>query len=228
MNTKILSILCLTLFWVSCSQDENLSYSCDPAANAWVKSNLSEIRAMDRAKWLKLDSKVQLASYRAFSKEQKIAFWKGKLTEAMTLDWSKDELAHIQKVLDFVNRNQDLFNDDLLSEEQNNEVEIFAYQWMKYATDSLGWDKRVVYAIAYTGYPVISRDGELGMRPSIEERVEHLDTREEQEVGDCDCMSGNTFDCFEGSNECKNIKCIGTFSGCGWLKVQSCTGQCGI
>lgn len=221
MNTKILSILCLTLFWVSCSQDENLSYSCDPAANAWVKSNLSEIRAMDRAEWLKLDSKVQLASYRAFSKEQKIAFWKGKLTEAMTLDWSKDELAHIQKVLDFVNRHPNFFDDDLLSEEQNNEVELFAYHWMKYATDSLGWDKKVVYAIAYTGYPIINTDGTMDIKTSISERVETMAKGE----SDCNCSVGSMFTCFPWPNNCSGSDCKEK-SGCGFLMQQTCDGMC--
>lgn len=221
MKQKTWFILCLTVIMLSCSKDEELNYSCNPAADAWVKSNLTKIQVMDRSDWINLETKFQLATYRAFSKKQKIAFWNDKLSEVMKLDWEQKELVHIQKVQNFINNHHELFNGELLSEEKNDELEIFAYQWMKYAIDSLGWDKKLVYAIAYTGYSLKDKDGTLDINFSLEERAEELSQGEP----DCNCAMNSYFTCLPWPNNCSKADCEEK-SGCGFLMSQTCDGMC--
>lgn len=46
---KSLLIVTILLGMLSCQQDDELIYSCDPVEDAWAKENLDDIRTMTRA-----------------------------------------------------------------------------------------------------------------------------------------------------------------------------------
>ena len=230
MRTNILIIIFVTIALCSCSGDTDPVYSCDKTIDSWVRNHIEEIQKMDRSDWLIMDDKLKAASFRAFTQGQKIDFWKEKLAEVMALDWNEDELEHIQKVSDFIDTHTAFFGDIPLSDEQNNELDLFFYQWATYAFEKLKWEKRTVYAIACTGLQLLSKNGDIGIIPSIAEEAEKMTkSSEQQKIPDCDChlSAWNLMACapqiFWG---CEESECDDEPKGCGWLLGQACDGLC--
>ena len=230
MRTNILICIFFIIALCSCSGDADLIYSCDKTIDLWVKNHIEEIQTMDRTDWLKMDDKLKSASYRAFSQNQKIDFWKEKLSEVMTLDWNEEELEHIQKVSDFLDTHTTFFGEKPLSDEQNNELDLFFYKWATYAFDILKWEKQTVYAIACTGLQLLSKNGDIGTIPSIAEEAEKMTKSSEQQIiPECDChlSAWNLMACTpQISWGCEESKCEDDTWGCGWVGLQSCDGLC--
>lgn len=132
---------------MSCSSQDDNIYSCDDVINAWAQENILEIRSMSRAQWKKLPAEKKHAAYVAFTQQQKINFWKDKLTGLMTQDWSKEELDHIKLVYDFIIEHPSFFNNDGLTEEQENILELFFYKWSDIAKNKLGWNMKLIFAM---------------------------------------------------------------------------------
>ena len=154
MKRKNLLVLAMivTLSSVSCSQEDDIKYSCDETVDSWVKRNLPEIRRMSREQWIELEPDFGLAAYRAFTPEQRIEFWKEKFAEVKALPWSEDELLHIQQAEDFTFSSNILSLDRKLTDKENDELEIFFYKWAKYAEEQLGWEPQLTYTIIASGY----------------------------------------------------------------------------
>lgn len=81
----------------SCTQTDELMFSCDKGIDNWVKDNISDIQEMSRAEWNKLSYSEQIAVFRAFTPEKKFAFWAEKFEELKQLPWTPAELAHIER-----------------------------------------------------------------------------------------------------------------------------------
>ena len=97
----------LLLLAVSCSQDADHVYSCNPQINKSVAENLLEIRKISRKDWSALNEIYKKAVLRAMTTKQKVQLWKDKFEELKKLKWNKQEWQHIQKALLFLNQHSD-------------------------------------------------------------------------------------------------------------------------
>ncbi|MBR1378183.1 MAG: bacteriocin fulvocin C-related protein [Bacteroidaceae bacterium] len=212
----------VALLLMSCSSDE-LTYSCDKEIDRWVKSNLNEIQQMTRAEWLGLNRGYAIATYRAFTPQQKVIFWQEKLAEVKQLPWSEDELRHIEQVEQFINVHHGFFYKETLTEDENDEIDIFFYKWMQQGIENYGWDKLVALSIAATGYKVKNTLGELEL-PLNTYAASNISNSIEPT---CDCKTGLLQNaCFFSDETCVENDCSYLEDGCGWLLLQSCDGQC--
>lgn len=230
MKIKVVLMTFAVLTAMSCTNDSDVSYSCDQMADLWVKNNLQEIHSLDRMAWLDLPQTLQIPVYRAFSQEQRISFWKDKLSEVLKLDWSQEEKNHILKVVDFIEMHPTFFCDGKLTDEQKDEADLFLYRWVTDADEQLGWDDMICYAITCTGIPIKSKNGVIDMDYYLRESVEMLtESWEYEPVRECDCNQGSMFSCtiipIGAVAECKDTDCD-EHKGCGFLWQFDCNGKC--
>ena len=221
ISKKIIIAFIAVTFFSACNQEEDVVYSCDKVTNEWTKENLAEIRLMSRADWKKLDEVKKRAAYRAFTPNQKFVFWKEKFSEVKTLNWSDAERLHIQKAEDFINAHASFFNNLSLTEEENDELELFFYKWKEEAISSFGWPKELPIAIAGSGNEIENNNKEtliLGIGQGGGFKDDDLD---------CNCTDRILSDfCFSAGPCDSRINCIHDVSGCGWLLQQECNGRC--
>lgn len=212
----------------SCSQDE-VTYSCDKEVNTWVKSNKSKIKRMNRSEWKKLPSHLAKSVYIAFSAKQKMEFWLDKINEVQTLGWSNDEKAHIRKIAKFIIGHPQYFNDELLTDKQLDEIEMFFYIWKTDAIKKWGWSDKLCYAIAGSGLQIKNRKGDFENQTIYENKL-GLDKYNPQfdpskpSVPNCNCNQSADF-CM--ITTCVKSKCS-EVKGCGWLCLQTCNGECEV
>lgn len=216
----IIGSLCLCMGALcSCSEAENVKFSCDDTVDEWVKENLDDIRLMGRAEWLQTNSVLKAAVLRAFTPEQKEAFWRNKIQETLELNWTQEERSHIQKLIKFIDQYSELFSMRKLTEEQEDFVDMFFYKWQEEGLQQCGWDSTIGLAIAVSGYPLKNTAGELLV---VEDSVPY-DLLASTE-SDCECQQYVNL-CM-GGTYCKQGNCTELNSGCGFLTMGSCTGMC--
>lgn len=202
-------------FLVSCTQDADTVYSCDHSVNTWVKENLIEIQSMKREDWNSLEEPYKVAVYRAFSLKQRLDFWHQKLEEVKQLDWSIDEMNHIQHVENFIDSHIEMLMGHL-SDEQADELELFFYQWQCFAIEQLGWDKKVCVAIAGVGNKMLDKKGNIQVKKR----------QSGQKSYGCHCNTGTLSDFCGSAGTCIEVQCDKTIDGCGWLFTMQCNGRC--
>lgn len=149
----------LVLF--SCKTGEVKVYSCDKATNEWAKQNLGYIRTQTRNQWNNLGESKKRAAYVAFTPEQKIALWKGKVEQVLTLGWSEEELEHIQTFNQFIDSHHKLFRNKELTKSQLNELEAFAAIWQEKAEKELGWSHHLVLSIMASPNNLLDKKGTI-------------------------------------------------------------------
>lgn len=230
----ILSLLMNGMLFASCDNDSDESvYSCNKTINSWVKENLPQIRKMTRTEWKELPVEVGSASYVAFTSEQKSTFWKEKIQEVKSLPWNQEELNHLEKLEDFIDKNSFIYESDNLTDEEADKLELFCYQWSKYAEEHLHWSKNVIHSILMTGYSPIDTKGNLETKK--QRALKSSIVPGEITVGggisigfkrDCNCNIDCLMSCM-GDLPCEQSVCENLLRGCGWLLCQSCDGRCG-
>lgn len=215
-----LSGICIS----SCSQEEMI-YSCDESINSWVEENISEIKKMDRAHWLELDSAVRKAAYRAFTPEQKFQFWMDKFNETLTLSWNQEEKTHILKSMDFFQTHRDIFEPSI-SDNDKMDLDLFTYTWVNDAQEKLGWDKKVCFAIIASGD--IIEDCEGNLKPLKKSRGYGDLSGDEIKKENCNCSTESDWCGVPITNYediCKETPCK-VINGCGTFFVYDCDGRC--
>lgn len=225
---KFLSILFLSLgtFVISCSDEDRVVYSCNPTEDEWVHDNLDEIRCMTRAQWNNLDENLKMPVFVAFSSEQRYQLWIGKLNDAIALDWSESEKAHIQEIIDFINENPDCFEEGGLNEDMEDKLELFDYQWTTFAKEEFGWDSKVIYGIIYTPNSLLDKEGNIAKSTTVSARIIRSEgTSNGATSENCNCRVGRNC---EGTFECKESTTCDEVNRCGFLTMQRCNGRCGI
>jgi hypothetical protein len=223
----IMSLL-LSLCLFSCTnEEEEIRYSCNEDVNNWVKSNIDKIRVMSRSDWEQYDETVGVAIYRAFSQSQRINFWLEKVEELKNLNWSDEEIAHIQKIEGFINSNNQLFRGEELTNDEVEKIEEFFYVWSRDAQDKFGWTNKVITGILVSGNRMIDTSGNLAsastgkrQNPLINSTPPPTPTN-----GNCNCNQGSAFTCIDAGT-CESGKCDSTSLGCGALLLFSCNGIC--
>ncbi|NLX65183.1 MAG: bacteriocin fulvocin C-related protein [Bacteroidales bacterium] len=227
---SFVAAMCLVLF--SCSQDE-IIYSCDEGADAWVKENLSDIVRMERAEWLEIGNiDYQRAAYRGYKPEQKQALWINKVNDVLSnIEWTQQERKHIENLLTVIKESPKVFENSAGQEEMD-KVEIELYRWTEYAKEELKWTPELLYSLI--GTPEAMNSGKQlisGKKTGI-----RLKNGGESTQPDCDCnssnlsepgSSGNWFPCVAVLHRCSTISgCNVTSWGCGNLWLYSCNGTC--
>ncbi len=224
----LFGVLGLMALITSCSQSEEIFYSCDKTQDEWVKENLSEIRQMTRSEWLQVDKSMADPIYRAFTPQQRIDFWRERFDEIMELPWNDAELAHIQSLVDFMNSNLHIFQGDLSVEEED-AMDLFAYKWLQYAVEELDWEEKVGLTIMMSGDKLKNTRGDIEETSIGLYSRAALSTRSENspQKDDCECNSApwRIDECFP-SRTCYKEDCKFLDSGCGIFKQKSCDGLC--
>ena len=140
----------------------NVSYAVDAKEisnpKEWVSEHKDEIAKMNRADWLNLDYPLSREVLNAFSPEQKWAFWKDKFEETMQMDWSVAERQHLQKLIDWLESDHNLFSGD---PSNLNKVNEFCTQWMNDGIKQLGWTKELACSILGCGNKLLNKKGEI-------------------------------------------------------------------
>lgn len=215
---QILSTLALVLFiLISCNQEEEILYSCNNEINEWVINNKTAIQQMNRHDLLKLSKSKMRAAYNAFTPEQKIKFWESSIDDALKLNWSEEEKAHIQKVRQFIYSHSYFFEKQELSTDESDELEIFFYMWIEFAKENFGWTNDIIIAIAVTGYPLNNTRDVI--EPGISDDINKKD---------CECKEALMIEECGVNSACYTTnKCSITADGCGFFKLGKCNGMCG-
>lgn len=218
----ILIPIAVGLSLCSCGNDEP-KYSCDEDVDFWIKEHLEEIHGMSRADWLDADPEFSIALYRAFTPKQKIEFWRNKFQEVKKLHWSEEEKAHIIRAEKYLESHVDFFDDGSLNEKQQDEVELFFYEWIETAKKDLGWEKETAYSIVASGNRVLDTKGTLEtMTKSRSGAVIYANSE-----ASCNCCTDCTVTCIATTyGSCEKAKCSETEKGCGFLFLSDCDGRC--
>lgn len=213
-----LSMVCFILSVVSCSDDETV-YSCDKNVNMWVLENIEKIQTMKMEEWKALPSSKKRAAYGALKKEQRINFWNRKFDNVLTLNWSLEEQKHILKARNFVMEHQDYFSGKDLTDEQQNIVDLFCYEWSEIAQNKYGWSKDTIIAII-ASLDDMNEDKRL-TRSGI------IDDPFDQNYTDSNCNCNKKYDFCGMTSVCVDERCTAT-PYCGWFLLSQCNGRCEI
>ena len=182
---------------------------------------------MSRQDWLNTSKEYSKPIYRAFTQEQKIAFWQEKISEVLMLNWNESEIEHITKLKDFIDKHKYLFSGKKLGNEDLNTLDLFFYEWKEYAIEKLGWTTKICIAIAGSGYKVANRNGDIEYITSNNTRSSVAPGPSLGDIPECDCNLDNDF-CGSVAGPCSKSNCEDTAHGCGWLLAQVCNGECSI
>jgi lipoprotein len=224
MIRNLLIILSLGLFLFSCSEEQEVVYSCDQKENAWVKQHLNEIRKMSRTNWLSLPANLEIPVFRAFSQKQKLQVWNEKLNETTEILRNSAEISHINKVKQFINDNPSLFDGDKLSESEEEKIEKFFYSWAKEGEKRFNWNKSTIYSIVGTCRPITNQKNRGIKLLSTVPRVDFINPGLNYK---CNCHKKCLIACFPETVFCESDPdCEETNKGCGWVFAQECDGRC--
>lgn len=232
LKYTLLSITCM----ICCYCEEDISYSCDPQTDIWVKKNLHDIKVMTRSQWKNLESvSLKKACYGVFSKNQRIKFWNEKLMEVLTLNWNQSEKNHILELLNFVNNHTEYFSSNELSDTDYEIIDSFIYLWNEKAVEELHWNSKIIYAISVCGEKMLDKEGNLETINNVSE------FSTQNETPDCICSKKSDWcDMYtQGIKQptiptpitpgikadCGNIKC-NSGGHCGTLLLYTCDGSC--
>lgn len=145
--------LMATVMLTSCNND-GLSYSCDPAIDAWVKSNIAEIKQYTTADFLKVQSIAeQQAVFRALSPAKRAEIWIDKINQVISMGLKEQEVKHLKKVIDFIKNTPNVYAEEK-EDIDKDRIELFLYEWLDYAKRELGWDETTLYQITENPNPL--------------------------------------------------------------------------
>ena len=228
-NLLVVCVATMTTILTSCQVDEEPVYSCNDSVNAWVKTNVSMIRQMNRKTWLTYPDSLSIPIYRAFTPEQKQQIWLGKMEQVLNhKDWTDKEKEHLLKLANEIQRQTVWFADESIenNDEAYEEYQLFFYKWLKYATEELQWNKEMILAIAFTGKDLAENYSQAQTKATIPGK-DHTEPDPDVDIADCDCKIGNVlFTTCAPPYYCEKIICKGSNHGCGAVWVESCNGLC--
>lgn len=208
----------------SCSDQDEMVYSCDDAVNTWVKKNMAEIRGLNRLQWKNLPAVKKRAAYIAFTPQQKISFWKEKLEDVMTMDFTEDEREHVRIVYDFVIEHSDYFSKKGgLTDEEKNILDLFFYKWADTAQRKFGWDMGLIAAIAASGDDVEMQRASNG---TLNYSGDFNGGLNEMKSCHCNTAMFSDFCGVTGEGICEKVDCETSDWGCGWIWLGDCNGRC--
>lgn len=221
MSFYHLLLIGLLVGFSSCQKEQ--IYSCDPEIDDWVSESLSEIHSLSRSSWLKLEEPLKIPAFRAFTAEQKQAFWKSKIQETLIFDWNDLEKEHLQKMYEFISNNLDVFEKDAMNNDEiYDKIDRFKFEWVDYAEDILGWSRRLIGSIIASGNKLKDKTGTFEMTLSTHTSKVKSSSESGKWGRDCDCVWDDDW--------CWNKRCImgacDVRFGCGIMMLWDCNGVC--
>jgi hypothetical protein len=157
---KIISTLVFILCIIGVS---NILSAQTITPKMWAEASKDEIQKMDWNDWLKLDGDHRLPAFGQLKPEQQRSFWLQKIEDASKLDWDAASLAHIHKLLDAINTNNNWFmaKTDEEREVMQGELSAFFNGWAKFAMTELNWSNKLIYALVMDLGKVTDKEGNL-------------------------------------------------------------------
>lgn len=221
MKKMVFALLCVL---ASCNSNDEF-FTCDNETNRWINDNLESIHLLSRSEWMELDDGIRSACISAFTKDQRLEFWKEKLQEVMLLKWSETEMEHLQNLLKFITQNPEIFDfKNPVSDEQYESSRLFFYEWSEYAKEQLGWTDKQLYAMVGTGDRMKNKDGDIDENVEVKMSTP-LD--EDAQKWNCNCaLDAWVRWCL--INDCEEVDwCEEKSRNCGFLLLDDCDGRCG-
>jgi hypothetical protein len=215
---KLLSIAILTALMLSQFSCENaeLEFSCDPAINAYVKENQAELALICVDELLRYSLPLQRAIYTSWDYVKKREAWLYKMYYILSNEnYDQAGASHIQALIDHISG--ECFTEVLYVPE---EMIQFAGDWIKYASNNLGWPDSYISFVVFRLY--LEPDQMLA-----ESELKTIGNKSiaNSESPDCECNQSADFCGL--STHCVNSGC-NTVMGCGWLWSMSCNGRCDL
>lgn len=221
MNRNSLAF-CLMLFmgaFLSCSKTQDECYSCNEKIDSFVKSNQKSLKKLDLFGFLSYEKEIQKATYRMLPADRKQQLWLSKYESLLfgTSKFSKDELAAIQKLHDFVSANS--FQDS--TESHKDKIHAFGNNWIMETQAKFGWD------VMRYKYLLLSLDTDEGSFIANNTSTPQLMDSNE---AFCKCNEKNggilIKDCLDGYDCTSSEECAKKPDGCGYFWADPCDGDC--
>ncbi len=194
-------------------------YSCNANVDTWVKSHFDDIQTITLQEWEMLEDSLQRPVYRALATDKKIFLWIKKLDNLKQLEWNENELSHIENLKTFIIEHPAFFSQEKLSDQQLDELDAFAYRWIKTAQEDLEWSNSLIYAISMDLHTVSNKDGNLNKRNKTKSNTRSANDG-------CDCNTTSVITCVETPLSCIKNGCSETNKGCGFVWQFVCDGEC--
>lgn len=195
---KKILFICLSLCLFSCSSDEE-NYEATSASKI---ENVLKIKNEDD----------QRLAYGLLSAKEKLNLWS---TKMKTL--SKDASLNTKQI-ELINDLQEKLTVSLFSDIKNDEQEyfktIYVNNFLKKAKEEFSYDQ-----ITSFFYTINLKSADTAMYQDDGPRIGSSKK--------CNCNKGSLFGCSAGgTDECKNITCKESTSGCGFIWKHPCNGGC--
>jgi hypothetical protein len=209
-------------------------FSCDPVVNQWAVENIASIRTLSRAQAITLEPGRLRAAIIAFTPEQKMHFWKGKVDNALKLaGWDKEEVKHLddlENAIDIKWFEPGFANDAEASQKFND----FKKNWIKTAIVQFHWSEKLIDNLLISGYDLKNKSGDINMAT-----VYFGSKLKKAATEGCNCTSSNGGS--EEQNGCPlrhgstiplhctlSNQCQLTGTGCGIMGLTACNGSCAL
>jgi hypothetical protein len=220
---KLIVLISATIFLTAaCNKNEPHLYSCDDDVNSYVVDNLDNVNNLKRKDLLRHDLETQRALFRAMSPQNRYICWKEKIEKTLSLEWTDNELNHINLLNDAMNvewfRDKNLNNPDF-----KYNLNDFLLDWIVTGINDYRWSKGLVFSIVAT-LDIKSDANKLIGYELIENSMNRSD-------GSCNCSASSDWCDISGQGTHQYCKrghdgCIPRSAGCGTLWTSSCDGKC--
>ncbi|MBA7583963.1 hypothetical protein ES708_25915 [subsurface metagenome] len=197
-----------------------MEFSCSPVVNEYVKSNILKFSQISIDEFLIFDTPVQRAAFRSFSPERKFEIWSEKLKKVLYFEtWTDQEAKHINDLINHLCI--EYFMEGEKYDSIKIENRIFAGNWIDYAINKLKWDKRKL-AFVVSSLHISFAEYEYSLSRLRDVKA----IASENTETNCDCNTGADFCNYEPGSTCSSTGCKASSSGCGWLWMEECNGNC--
>lgn len=211
---KFAFILILILLIISCRNEENVVFSCDPSIDKYVHLKSAQLQKLSLDEFLSMNLEMQRATYRSYLADKKYSLWREKMERILGCgEWNSKELNHIASLKEFIYPEYFEIQSGNYSPKYQ---QSFEWNWIQYAKDTLEWGNRQLAFVVSSLY--VDYDDFTAVFQS--------NPGTDNPVGSCQCNLTEDFCNYQLGFKCKNNGCPISESGCGWLWLSSCNGQC--
>jgi len=218
MNRIIIRIVlfAISFTFINCTTEE--CYSCDTEINEWAKNNIETLKTIKRKDFIKLSEAKQKSAFRTFKPYKRKQLWIEKVIQIKSLDLTNDEIKHLLIIEEFIKKYD-------FSKEISAKEDIFLKSWFNEGKERYNW---TVYFLL-TGFTNL--DNAVKTKEQFKNTYAKKNSSIVNKIVDspistdgCDCRWNITCEIVH-QGSCSDGCDVTTF-GCGWLGMQSCTGDC--
>jgi hypothetical protein len=212
LSLLLLAILTIgsAIYLVSCKKEK--AYSCDEGLNDYATITMSKHQSISRYNIAKLGIDTQFAIFNSLSFANKIRIMNEKIQSILNIDTvSSTDKIHLKKMSDhLLGKTDEIIDKD-----------TFINNWKAYAYERLQWDETKMGIYLYTWL----LPSEIMRVGSGKASVFTVPTNESGGgTSQLSCKCSWSWVC--GAWRCADGGCDKTDSGCGFLCLYACTGDC--